>query len=63
MFVNNIMKVTKETPNEVWVKGETRILKYWKHGIGFIPLHANPKISEDLETRFFLKWRQRRMTA
>lgn len=41
------MKILKQTDHEIHVKGEGRILKFWIHGEGLIPLHKNPTLLED----------------
>lgn len=49
------MKIIKETTNYITVKGENRNLTFWKHGVGLIPIHPNPKLSEDTEYRIAIK--------
>lgn len=49
------MKIIKHTENEIHIQGTERILKYWKHGVGLIPLHFKPKLDEDFHLRSQLK--------
>lgn len=49
------MKIIKETPNYITVKGEKRNLTFWKHGVGLIPIHYKPRIDEDIEYRRDIK--------
>lgn len=49
------MKILHQTNNEIHVKGEKRILKFWIHGEGLIPLHKNPSLLEDNVYRIDIK--------
>lgn len=49
------MNILQQTNNEVHVKGEKRILKFWIHGDGLIPLHKKPSLLEDTMYRTDLK--------
>ena len=49
------MRILKHTENEIHVQGEHRVLKFWIHGEGLIPLHSKPKMLEDNVYRNELK--------
>lgn len=49
------MNILLHTEDEIHVKGQNRILKFWIHGTGLIPLHRNPSIVEDGEYRIEIK--------
>lgn len=49
------MKILNQTTDTITVQGERRALTFWILGDGLLPLHLNPKISEDNEVKSQIK--------
>ena len=49
------LKILNQTENEIWIKGESRVLKFWIHGAGIIPIHNKPLLEEDIKFRDLIK--------
>lgn len=49
------LKILNQTENEIWIKGDSRVLKFWIHGEGIIPIHKKPSLDEDIVFRDLIK--------